>query len=343
MPFNINNFNSGDKFLFTMTNLERTELFISKGINWILLLKKMNFTKANQDERSKFVFKVLDLEFPKNITVINCDSDIRWNNIRLEFKLSYKLNNEKEIIFNYIITYKPFNKISDGMFQTNIIILGQIPNQLNKRLPFKYTFLFKDELSLKQNLDNIENYYKNYNSHFVKMANAINNGELNSYIEFWNMKKKYLILNLPISLFPEFYLKFVDYGINFNKFVAIQSFIHYNHFQHIKNYQIIENALKLMHCGKVDDGNAMINNVLEEFKNNCILTEREKKLELKQLEEFKKKVKEGKQKISDYASKLAKEYGFHESFLLDDWIYEQMPFNIMKSVKENSIYNENKK
>lgn len=25
-------FNSGDKFLFTMANLERTELFISKGL-----------------------------------------------------------------------------------------------------------------------------------------------------------------------------------------------------------------------------------------------------------------------------------------------------------------------
>lgn len=111
MPFNIDNFNSGDKFLFTMTNLERTELFISKGLKGIAAFNNLARTMRAKGNSAKTFFNELELEYPKNINIVGMDDiDTRFSRVCITFTLLYKINGVKEILFDYIITYTPSNR-----------------------------------------------------------------------------------------------------------------------------------------------------------------------------------------------------------------------------------------
>lgn len=325
-------FNSGDKFLFTMTNLERTELFISKGLKGMTAFNDLARTMRAKGNSAKMFFNELGLEYPKNINILGMyDIDTRFSRVCIKFKLSHKINVIKEILFDYVITYTPSNRKnerSNSGFSDRGVELCEIKNKLNLYSPFTYNFGFNNDINLMQNIIAIEEYYNRYQKHFEKMANAINNDELNSYFDFWNTKKIMWHFNNDVASFPSEYLDFVDYGIDYNTFVGIESFIYANDKQ---NNQIIQDALELMHSGNVDEGIKIINDSLEEFKNNYIFGERQK------LEELKANIEEGKKKIAEYTTKLAKEYGFHETFLIHGWNLNQMPDNLMDSVRENAM------
>lgn len=111
MSLNVENFNSGDKFLFTMTNLERTELFISKGLKGITTFNDLARTMRVKGNSAKTFFNELGLEYPKNINILGMfDIDTRFSRVCITFTLSYKINGVKEILFDYVITYTPSNR-----------------------------------------------------------------------------------------------------------------------------------------------------------------------------------------------------------------------------------------
>lgn len=333
MSLNVENFNSGDKFLLTMTNLERTELFLSKGFKGMTIFKKLEWEMIHEkNDSSKIIFERLGLEYPKNIGIVKLyDIDTRFSRVNFHFILSYKLNETKEITFSYMLTYTPSNRKNDKTcvnFGDRGIELCKMNNKLNEHSPFTYNCEVNDNINLMQNLIAIEEYYSHYQKHFEKFVNAINNDELNESFEFWDAKKILWHFNSSVASFPSSYLDFVDYGIDYNTFIGIQSFIYINYHE---NKSIIQAALTLMQNGKIDEGIKIINDSLEDFKKNYLFTERKK------LEILKRKIEEGKKKIAEYTTNLAKEYGFHESFLTYGWFHNQMPDNLMESVGDNAI------
>lgn len=333
MSLNVENFNSGDKFLFTMTNLERTELFISKGLKGMTAFKKLEWEMIHsKTDPSKFIFDKLGLEYPKNIRIVRLfDIDTRFSRVNIHFILAHKIDESKEIEFDYVITHTPANRKNEKTcagFRERGVRLCKIENKLNEHSPFTYNFGFNNDIGLMGNIIAIEEYYNRYQKHFEKMANAINRGDLNDYFDFWKIKTIIWHFNSDVASFPSEYLDFVDYGIDYTTFVGIEAFINSNP---NKNEPIIQEALELMHSGNVDEGIKIINDSLEDFKNNYIFGERQK------LESLKKQIEEGKKKIAEYTTKLAKEYGFHETFLLYGWNLNQMPDNLMDSVRENAM------
>lgn len=328
MILNSVNLNSGDKFFLSMTNLEKANLFTSNDIKTMTALKSLkNDVYFNRNNPFIF-FNALGLESPKSVKVANMHQImINSGNATFSFDLSYKLDDEKEITFKYNFNYTPSNKKNERIYSwfSEKIELCKIANKLHELYPFTYNISFDNNLSLLQNLNKIEKHYKHYRHHFEKIANAINDGELDQHFDFWKLKDLTKYFDCIVSEFPFLYLKYVDYGIDYQTFIGIESFIRMND----KNRQITDNALNLMISGKVDEGLKTINNFLEDFKNNYILGEK------KELDEFKAKIKEGQEKIKDFIRELADKYGLHESFFRCGWEREFMPIDLKMSVIEN--------
>lgn len=273
----VNKFNNGDKFLLTMTNLERTELFLSKGLKGMTPFKKLDESISNAGNNPKLLFDSLGLDFPRNIDIERFYGiDTRFSCVRIDFMLSYAINTNKKIKFDYSIIFTPSNRKGEKthcVFKTDKITLNEIPNKLSTRSPFTYNFKLNNEKSLLENLIDLQTYYDTYDKHFVDIVNAFNNNDLDDCLNVWGLKTKLWPFHCCIAILPSEYLNFVKYGINYETFIGIESFIHTNRKE---NQPIIDKALELMQSNAINDGMELINKCLNSIKSSDSLNANQK-------------------------------------------------------------------
>lgn len=259
-------FNSGDKFILTMSNSERTNHFHRYGLKYLrdfnaIINPKQKFISSKQ--KINFIFEQLHLQTPNCFEVEDIEVKLEYTRIELLFNLTFEIYNLK-ISVSYKISYTPFNfdcnKTSDKLYQTE-----SMPKIWDISSNEKLTIIIKIDtnISLWANLVNLSNYWLYAEKHYDSFVADYIDNKFNDYFVKWKIFgdecPKMFRINEMLNYYPEL----ARFNVGYDRFFGIMSMVQ-------KDYLELKYFLNIV---KTDYTNNFINidRILQNFYNQHII------------------------------------------------------------------------
>lgn len=255
--------NSGDKFLLTMNDSERSNLFYKKNIKSLKSLCKSFLAKKDYNS----FFQILGLEVPKSIKIDSYNIVTTNTYAHIRFNIWHDMTNI-ELSFYYY----PHNKINERIntcYIKDYICLHKIPFKNSANIFFKLNYdIINDNIPLKTINASNKYYYDNIAA-FNKITDLINNDKINEILKKWKFYNIVAFPKLTLLHLPKTFINLYPYIEDYDAIIGLEcfTFSSYN-----ENHKITEEILQLFQNQEIIKGKQLLSNTLNNFakKKNII-------------------------------------------------------------------------